>query len=280
MVQETNFCASCVPEAKGKPWWILIEESPKWLRVKVGDHFLANSKHALIVNEAGRLPVYYFPIEDLDQSLLRKSESTMFTEHKGQAEFYDIVVDGREIKDAIWGYPHPHQDSAGLKGFVAIDWKSADQWFEEEEEIFVHARDPYTRIDTIGSSRHVVVKLNGEIVADSVRPVILFETGLTPRYYLPAEDIRFGLFTATDSVTRCPYKGFASYWTADVNGKTYEDVLWSYQDPIPEVIKIKGPYSFYNEYVDELLVDDVPWKLAENNRLPFKGHSPSDLDNK
>lgn len=276
MEQETNVCASCVPEVKEKPWWILIEETPKWLRVKVNDAFIADSKHALIVDEAGRLPIYYFPFSDLNQKYLIPSDSHMETKHKGTANFYSIQVGDQLRKDAIWYYPDPLPESAGLKGYAAINWKSADHWYEEEEEVFVHARDPYSRIDTLPSSRHIQVILNGVTVADSTRPVILFETGLTPRYYLPKEDIRFDFLEPSDLTTRCPYKGIASYWSANVNGKKYENILWSYQDPVPELPKIKGLYSFYNEKVDSLIVDGKQWHLKDDERLPYN-HDTSDL---
>ena len=94
-----------------------------------------------------------------------------------------------------------------IKGYLAFVWKKADVWYEEEEEVFVHPRDPYSRLDAIPSSRHVQVVLNGEVVADSKQPVILYETGLTPRYYLPKEDIRMDLFFPNDTQTQCPYKG-------------------------------------------------------------------------
>lgn len=270
MSKQTNVCEECVPAVPEKKWWIQIVPSPRWVRVKVGDEWIADSKKVLLVNEAGRLPVYYFPKEDVRFEFLKKSEHRTHHEHKGEAVYWDIVTDGRVLENAAWGYLDPEPESGELQGYVAFDWRSLDHKYEEEEEIFgSHPRDPYTRIDTIPSSRHIQVFLNGQLVADSVRPVILFETGLTPRYYLPKEDIKTEYFTDSENKSRCPYKGVASYWSADVNGKHYDDIVWTYKDPVPELPKIKGLYSFYNEYVDSLTIDGEEWELRQEDRLPY-----------
>ena len=270
-MQETNRCEECVPRYVKREWWILVEETPKHLRLSVDDKWLVNSKHTRIVNESGRLPVYFFPFDEVETSFLKKTDRHFYTEHKGMADVYDIDIDGHIIEDAAWSYPEPEEESVDLKGLVSFVWNKIDHWYEEDEEIFVHPRDPYTRIDTLPSSRHIEVFLNGKKVADSKRPVILIERGLTPRYYIPIEDIDQEFFTPSDRVTRCPYKGKATYLSANVGGKQYDDIVWSYPDPVPEVIKIKGLYSFYNENVDELLVDGEKWELRKEDRLPYGG---------
>ena len=278
MAEGKNLQESSVPQAKAQdaPWWILIEKTPRWIRADAGGEWLVNSRNALVVNEAHKLPVYYFPTGDVNAGLLRSNGRHFYTPHKGTAYLKDLVTGDRVVEDAAWEYPDPEEESAGLKGYLTFAWKAADHWYEESEEIFVHPRDPYTRVDAIPSTRHVKAIINGETIADSTRPVILFETGLTPRYYLPAGDIRFDLLRESAKTSRCPYKGVATYHDAVVGGKVYPDVVWSYQDPVPELPKIKGLYSFYNENVDELLVDDEPWSLAENERLPYK-KTPTDL---
>ena len=129
-----------------------------------------------------------------------------------------------------------------------------DQWFEEDEEIFVHPRDPHTRVDALRSSRHVRVVMAGETVAETTRPVLLFETGLPTRYYIPPEDVRLDLLEPSGAGTRCPYKGVASYHSVRVGGELVADVVWHYPFPIPECPKIEGLLAFYNERVD-LYVD-------------------------
>jgi uncharacterized protein (DUF427 family) len=127
-----------------------------------------------------------------------------------------------------------------------------DAWFEEEEQVFEHPRDPYHRVDVIQSSREVRVEIGGKVVAESRRPRLLFETNLPTRYYLPVEDVRMDLLEPTDTTSVCPYKGTASYWRMQAGGR---DVAWSYQDPISECPKIRGLIAFFNERVDALSVD-------------------------
>ena len=129
-----------------------------------------------------------------------------------------------------------------------------DNWFEEDEEIYVHPRNPYKRIDTVQSSRHVEVSVEGTKVADTRRPVLLWETGLPTRYYIPREDVSLDLIERTETVTRCPYKGIAETFAVKIGDSIHKDFAWSYPDPIPECPKIKDLVCFYNEVVD--IVED------------------------
>ncbi len=147
----------------------------------------------------------------------------------------------------------PCHDTSGIgdiKGYVALDWNSMDGWYEEDEEIIKHARNPYNRVDALRSSRHIRVEIDGQVVAESTSPVALFETGFPTRYYLPALDVRLDLLTPTNSDSICPYKGVARYWSVG----EHEDIVWSYPSPLPESQPVQGLYCFYNEKVD-LYVD-------------------------
>jgi uncharacterized protein (DUF427 family) len=141
-----------------------------------------------------------------------------------------------------------------------------DAWYEEEDEIFVHARDPYKRVDVLNSSRHVEVVVGGKTIADSKRPHLVIETGHLIRYYLPREDVRMDLLKTSATMSRCPYKGIASYWSADINGKIFEDMVWSYESPAPECPKIKDLMCFFNERVDSIHVDG---KLIETPKTKW-----------
>jgi uncharacterized protein (DUF427 family) len=143
-----------------------------------------------------------------------------------------------------------------LDGYVHVPWDAVDAWFEEDEEVIVHPRDPHARVDILRSSRHVQVAIDGVAVADSVRPTLLFETGLPTRYYLPVTDLRVDLLRPSDRVTSCPYKGHASYWSVQVNDRLVRDVVWTYKTPLWESAKIAGLAAFFNERVD-LTVDGV-----------------------
>jgi uncharacterized protein (DUF427 family) len=123
-------------------------------------------------------------------------------------------------------------------------------------EVFVHAKDPTKRVDVLPSERHVRVEIAGEPVAESRRPHALFETTLPTRWYLPADDVRWDLLEPSDTVTQCPYKGTARYWSVRAGGELYRDVVWSYPDPIPECPRIAGLICFFNEKVD-VTVDGV-----------------------
>jgi uncharacterized protein (DUF427 family) len=125
-----------------------------------------------------------------------------------------------------------------------------DVWFEEDEEVYVHPRSPYTRVDILSSSRHVEVAVGGVTVADSHQPRLLFETGLPPRFYLPQTDLRMNLLRPSSTSTSCPYKGTAAYWSVEVDGERFEDLCWIYRTPLPECTKIAGLVAFYNERVD------------------------------
>jgi uncharacterized protein (DUF427 family) len=147
-----------------------------------------------------------------------------------------------------------------LAGHVGFDWfgrkePGVEHWYEEEEEVWVHPRDPHKRVDAIPSSRHVVVCVDGRTLADTRRPVILYETWLPARYYVPAEDVDLGQLEQTDLLTRCPYKGIASYWSVR-DAQQGKNIVWSYRNPIPAVHMIKDHLAFYNEVVD-ITVDGI-----------------------
>lgn len=251
-------------------WQIRAEVSPKWIRVKFDGQFIADSKEVLVVTETGRLPVYYFPKKDVNLDVFIPSEKLVNDPYKGNQLFWHISSGGRTVENAVWSYSGVQQEEVSLQDHYSFSWNKVDAWYEEEEEVFVHARDPYSRVDAIPASRHVQIELDGVIVADSKRPVILFETGLTPRYYLHQEDVRLDLLKPVDLTTTCPYKGIASYWTASVNGREYNNLVWSYKDPLPEVHEVEGLLCFYHESVDALYVDGVKWSLSADDRLPYR----------
>ena len=164
------------------------------------------------------------------------------------------VTAGRTRADvAAWEHPDPTGDLGVLEGHVTFSWERLE-WFEEDERVVVHARDPHHRVDTLRSSRRVEVFVAGERVASTVRPLLLFETNLPTRFYLPTEDVRTELFEQSDLVTICPYKGTARYWSVRVGDSLEPDLVWSYPDPIPENPKIRDLICFFNERVD-LIVD-------------------------
>lgn len=221
------------------------EPNPKWVRGRVGDVTVVDTRDARYVWEFRFYPQWYIPV-DAVAGELRPTGRTSAHELLGTGTHLDLVLaDGTVRSDAAMAWDHPD-----LLGRVRFQWDALDQWFEEEVEVFVHPRSPYTRVDVLPSARHVVVRVDGEIVADSRRAHILYETGLPPRYYLPPEDVRTDLLTESDSETACPYKGVARYWNVTVGDTVHEDLVWGYDAPLPESTLVIGLMCFYNERID------------------------------
>jgi uncharacterized protein (DUF427 family) len=229
---------------------LYFEDSPRRVRVTFNDETLADSRRVKLMHEKGLLPVYYFPKEDVRMDLLEESEYTTHCPFKGDASYWSVRVGNKFVENAVWSYPEPIESAPTLAGYLAFYWRMMDHWYEEDEEVFVHPRDPYHRVDILQSSRHVKVRVNGEVVAETERPKLLFETGLPTRYYIPPEDVRNGVLVGSEKTTRCPYKGIASYWSVEAAGERVEDLIWYYPEPIPETAKIKDLLCFFNERVD------------------------------
>ena len=237
-----------------------IELSPRRVRTYFGGKLIADSDHVLLVYETKRPPAYWFPLAEVRMEYLELKD------HSDDSTLrWRLVVGARIAENAARAYANPTDDRAGLDDHLTFYWDQMDAWFEEDEEVFVHPRDPYTRVDTVHSSRYVRVEIGGLVVADTRRPVLLFETGLPTRYYIPKQDVRMDLFEPTSSASRCPYKGVARYWSGPVGDQMIKDIVWSYPAPIPECPKIENLLSFYNERVD-LYVDGV---LQDRPITPF-----------
>ncbi len=232
---------------------IRIEGSAKRVRAYVAGVVVADSPRPVLVWEVPYYPAYYFPLEDVRTELLVETGTTTHSPSRGDARHFTVTAGGEERIDAAWRYADSPIEE--LRNLVRFDWDSMDGWFEEDEEVYVHPRDPYTRVDILATSRHVRVELDGVVLADSTHAHVLFETGLPPRWYLPKVDVRMDLLVPTTTVTHCPYKGQAQYWSARVGDRTIPDVAWSYRTPLPESAKIAGMVAFFNERVD-LVIDD------------------------
>src|SRR5829696_3156191 len=233
-----------------QPHTLYFEDSPRRVRVMFHGETIADSRRVKLLHETGNLPVYYFPKEDVRMDLLEESDHTTYCPFKGDASYWSVKVGDRVADNAVWGYLEPLDSAPPLADYLAFYWRKMDHWYEEDEEVFVHPRDPYHRVDVLESSRHVRVSVNGEVVAETDHPKILFETGLPPRYYIPPEDFREEALVPSDKETQCPYKGVASYYSVEAGGQQVEDLIWYYSEPIPEAAKIKGHLAFFNEKVD------------------------------
>jgi uncharacterized protein (DUF427 family) len=246
------------PGYADKPQHVVrFEPTPKCLRASFSGLELFDTTRALILFETGHVPVYYIPRDDVALDLLTPSERVTYCPFKGEAHYWTIAGGGREAEDVVWSYENPFDEAAGLAGYMAFYWNRLDHWYEEDEEVFVHPRNPYVRVDILPSSRPVRVVLAGVEIAHSTRARFLFETGLPVRYYLPRDDVRMDLLVPSDSATRCPYKGTAAYYSAEIGGDAYGDIAWYYTDPVEESARIADYVCFFNEKVDAIFVDGV-----------------------
>ncbi|WP_164890422.1 DUF427 domain-containing protein, partial [Mesorhizobium sp. M7A.F.Ca.US.002.01.1.1] len=177
----------------------------KRLRVQVGSMTVADTTNALVFYESDHLPVYYFPIGDVREEFLLPSKTTIEDPFKGTATHYSLNTGITLVEDAAWRYLDPVKGCPPISDYMSFTWSKMGHWFEEDEEIFVHARDPFRRVDCLPSSRRVQVILDGEQVADSRRGVFLFETGHPVRHYLPIADTRLDMFAPSRYISRCPY---------------------------------------------------------------------------
>jgi uncharacterized protein (DUF427 family) len=227
---------------------LYLEPTPKRIRVVVGGETIADSRRAFLLHESGHQPIYYFPPEDVRADVLEPSDRHTRCPKKGEASYHTIRVGSNVVEAGAWYYPEVLPDAPPeLKGLIAFYFNRMDQWFEEDEEIFVHPRDPYHRVDVIPSDRHVRVSLDGELLAESTRAMALFESNLPTRWYLPREDVVAEL-EPSEAVTRCPYKGKAGYYSVPVSEG--RDLVWFYAEPFDEVRRIAGMVCFFNERVD------------------------------
>jgi uncharacterized protein (DUF427 family) len=233
---------------------IRIESGAKRVRAFLGDQAVVDSTRPVLVWEKPYYPAYYFPLADVRTELLEAEAKVEHSTSRGDGRLFAIKAGGKVAPGAALRYEDSPIEE--LRDLIRLDWDSMDAWFEEDEEVFTHPRDPYTRVDILPSSRHVRVEVDGVSVAESTSPRLLFETGLPARYYLPKTHVRMDLLEATDSVTHCPYKGQAEWWSVRIGDKVHEDLAWSYRTPLPESQKIAGLVAFYNEKVD-IYVDGV-----------------------
>ena len=248
------------------------EPTAKRVRAMLGGGVVVDSTRAVLVWEPRRIvPSYAVPESDIHGELVPSSTpgsdgeleagsrlpgvfarpvldpSVPFSAHTTGGEAVDVRANGETSPGAGLRLADPD-----LAGYVLLDFPAFDGWTEEDEPIVGHPRDPFHRIDVLASSRHIRLELDGQVLAESFRPMLLFETMLPVRYYLPREDVGAEL-VPSDTRTYCAYKGRASYWSASVGGRLVPDLAWTYPEPLTDASRVGNLVAFFNERVNVVL---------------------------
>jgi uncharacterized protein (DUF427 family) len=225
---------------------IRVEPSAKRVRAFLQGEVVVDTIRPLLVWEVPYYPIYYLPLADFRAELV-PTGATSHSPSRGEGEVLTVRSPSAEAPEAAVRFPDSPLPE--LRDHVRLEWSAMDAWFEEDEQVYTHARSPYARIDILPTSREVVVGLGDVELARSTKAHALFETGIPPRWYLPRVDVRMDLLTESDTVTHCPYKGETVHFSARVGDEVVPDVAWSYRTPLPESQRIAGLVAFYDDRV-------------------------------
>ncbi len=245
-------------EVTGPAHKLLLTDFPRRVRATFGGQVLLDTRAAKLLHESNLLPALYVPEDDIDQSLVEPTDHTTHCPFKGDASYWTVRVGDRVAENAMWAYPEPIAEAEWLRGHRALYFDRMDAWFDEDERIEGHLRDPYHRVDVRRTSRHVVVRCGDTILAESTRPMLLSETGLPNRYYLPADDVRGDLLVSSTTTSVCPYKGEANYWSFRDGDRTIADVAWGYHQPLDEAARVADHRCFASSDDITVEVDGEP----------------------
>jgi uncharacterized protein (DUF427 family) len=226
---------------------LLMHPFPRRVRAEFAGQTVLDSRDGVLLHETGLRPQLYVPEADLRTDLLEDTDLSTHCPFKGDASYRSIRVGDRLVENAVWTYREPLPAAPWLAGYAALYWSAPDRWLDEGEEAVGHLPDPFHRVDIRATGQRVRVLAGNRVVADSTNALLLSETGLPNRYYLPESDIKADLLTATDTRTVCPYKGWASYWSLHLDGRELADVAWGYLEPLPESSRIARYRSFLHD---------------------------------
>lgn len=223
---------------------LYLEPAGRRMRLELAGHVIAQSDRVMLLHETGHYPVAYFPSGDVDTLLLEPSAKKTDHQELGEGFWWSLTIEGKTWPDVAWAHPSPPEPAEALAGLIAFDWSAMDRVFEEDEQIFGHAADGYHRVDIRASSRRVTVRLGENLVAETDRPLAVFETGFPVRWYLPPQGVRPGALQPNSDRTFCPYKGEAEYFDVRLGDDHVRMAAWTYPDAVPEAARLAGYLSF------------------------------------
>ncbi|KXT10102.1 hypothetical protein AC579_9698 [Pseudocercospora musae] len=267
----------------GKDGPVRTLQTPRLIQVLFNGRYIVKTTKSVFVWEHPFYPQLYIPASEIKSYFEARSEDLKLTpgqEIKGEddkviATQWTFTVSDKSVEKILAFATDLPEPSKELSDLVKIDFASMDQWFEESTPIFVHPKDPFKRIDILQSTRHIRVSIAGQVVADTDSSMHLYETGLPCRYYLPLTRVDASVLRPSKTLTQCPYKGEAEYYSVEIDGKIYEDVIWYYNRPLLESARVEGLVCFYNEKVDIELDGEV----LEKPISPFANRKPGDKPN-
>ena len=228
------------------PRLLYAEPLRRRMRVRFGGRWIADSEHVTLLHEPGRYPVAYFPENDIESDVLVLNGHVTQHPDLGPVSWFSVRTPDRDVKRAAWQFGDLPAHAAVLSGCVAFAWRAMDAFYEEGERIVGHAADFYHRIDIRSTSRHLVVRDGDRVIADTIRPLALYESGFAPRWYVSRDDVDSSALQLIDERTFCPYKGLASYY--DVGDR--RRAAWSYPSAWSEVERVRDYVSFEPDKID------------------------------
>lgn len=237
-------------EIEGPAHRILWGAFPRRVRAELDGVTIFDTVDGRLLHESQILPRLYVPEADVRTELLEPTETETNCPFKGDASYWSVKVGDRVSLDAAWAYPDPLPEAPWLRGHFSFYPERLDAWFDEDERVHGHLRDPFHRVDVRPTSRRVVVSAGGTELAASTRAMVLSETGLPNRLYLPLDDIAEGLLRASEKSTHCPYKGDASYFSVSAGERAIEDAAFSYAEPFDDAIRVSGMVSFLHDEIE------------------------------
>jgi uncharacterized protein (DUF427 family) len=219
------------------------------MRVQFAGEWIADSEDVVLLHEPGHYPVAFFPLADVRPGVVADEHRTTKHRELGNTAWFTITVGDKRATRAAWLYTTLPDYAGVLQDRIAFAWRAMGAFYEEDERIVGHAADAYHRIDIRQTSRHLVVRDGDRVVADTTRPLALYESGFAPRWYVPREDVDDTVLTPIEGQTFCPYKGLASYYEIGEHGAA----AWSYRQAWSEVARVSDFVSFEPDKIDVYL---------------------------